>query len=106
MGVCEPFSIPLMTSYLEVFGDDADGALLLAVFPLPEPEALEDDGPLHLSVTIEGGQTVAIQIALCGSPKRHEFIIQMTYADAAATTQGAEPAVPGTAPVAFCRPED
>jgi hypothetical protein len=64
VGVCEPFYVPLSASYLEIFGDDAEGALLLAVFPLPEPDVVEEHGAQHLSVTLEGGHTVALAIAL------------------------------------------
>jgi hypothetical protein len=49
---------------MEIVGDDAAGALLLAVVPLPTLEALEAEGAQHLSVTLEGGQTVALTIAL------------------------------------------
>jgi hypothetical protein len=64
VGVCEPFRVPLSASYLEIFGDDDDGELLLAVFPLPEPAWVEDDRARHLCVTLEGGQTVAIEMTL------------------------------------------
>ena len=64
LGVCGPFRVSLSTLYLEIFGDDEDGALLLAVFPLPEPESVGDDRAQHLWVRLEGGQTVAIEIAL------------------------------------------
>jgi hypothetical protein len=80
-GVCGPFSVPLSAAYLEIFGEDADGALLLAVFPLPEPELLEDDRVQHLWVTLEGGQAVAIEIALGEGPygEVREYIIQSAY---------------------------
>jgi hypothetical protein len=44
--------------------DDAEGTLLLAVVPLPALEEVEDDGAQHLSVTLEGGQTVALAMML------------------------------------------
>ena len=105
--VCEPLIIPLTASYLEIFGDDGDGALLLAVFPLPELEVVEDDGPQHLSVILEGGQTVAIQIALGDGPEGRQYVIQMTYADATEVeTQGAELALPSSATAALYRSEE
>jgi hypothetical protein len=64
LGVCEPFRVPVSASSLDIVGDDAKGALLLAVFPLPEPDAVQADGVQHLSVTLEGGQTVALAMAL------------------------------------------
>jgi hypothetical protein len=84
-GVSTLFQVPLTVSYLEVFGDDSEGALLLGVFLLPEAAAIEGDQPHHLSVTLEGGQTVAMEIALGGGPSREvsEYVIRIVYADAA-----------------------
>ena len=82
----EPFRVPLSASYLEIFGDDADGALLLAVFPLPEPEVLEDEGAQHLSVKLEGGQTVVLEMTLgegSGGEVR-AYVIQLAYAKSTA----------------------
>ena len=46
---------------------------------------VEDDQPQHLSVTLEGGQTVAIEIALGDGPSRgvSEYVIRISYAEAA-----------------------
>jgi hypothetical protein len=63
-GVYEPFSVPRSASYLEIIGDDDDGELLLAVFPLPEPEPDEAGGVQRMCATLEGGQTVAVEMAL------------------------------------------
>jgi hypothetical protein len=62
-GPCAPFHVPLTAAVLEVFGEDAEGALLLAVCPLPDPEVVAAEGVQHLAVTLEGGQTVALTIA-------------------------------------------
>ena len=88
VGVGEPFRVPLRASYVEVVGDDAEGALLLAVVPLPDPEEMEDDGVEHLAVTLEGGQTVTVAIALdYGSGgKARAYVIQITYAESASVT--------------------
>src|SRR5918996_434639 len=82
-GVYEPFSVPLSASYIEIYGDDAEGELLLAVFPLPEPALVEDDRAQHMWVTLEGGQTVAIEIALGHGPcgEVSEYCIQIAYAE-------------------------
>jgi hypothetical protein len=84
-GVCQSFRVPLSTSYLEVFGDYSERALLLGVFLLPEPAVGEDDQALHLAVTLEGGQTVALAIALgegaCSGGS--EYVIRISYAEAA-----------------------
>jgi hypothetical protein len=86
VSVCEPFRVPLSTSYLEIFGDDADGALLLAVFPLPAPAEVEDDGAQHLAIILEGGQMVALEIALGDETDGEErtYVIQLAYAESAA----------------------
>ena len=76
-----PLRVPISTSSIEVFGDDDDGSLLLAVFPLPEPEMVADDQAPHMAVTLEGGQTVEIDIALAESTagEVHEYVIQISY---------------------------
>ena len=86
--VCEPFRVPLRASYVEIVGDDAEGALLLAVVPLPDPEEMEDNGVEHLAVNLEGGQTVTVAIALdYGSGgKARAYVIQITYAESASAT--------------------
>jgi hypothetical protein len=80
-GVCGPFSVPVGASYLEVFGDDDHGALLLAVVPLPEPSGMGQHQPRHLYVTLEGGQTVTIEIALgqTTSGDVNAYYIQVGY---------------------------
>ncbi len=86
VGVGEPFRVPLSASCVEIFGDDAEGALLLAVVPLPAPEELEEGGAQHLGVTLEGGQTIAIDIALgerSGGTGR-VYVVQLAYAVSAA----------------------
>jgi hypothetical protein len=128
VSVYGPFNVPLLASYIEIFGDDADGALLLAVFPLPEPAWAMDGQAQHLSVTLEGGQTIAIDISQ-GYETRgevREHVIQIAYVEstaesAAVDKRRAEPpaveAIPvGPRPETFapghpwgsasCRPED
>jgi hypothetical protein len=82
-GVSRLFQVPPSASYLEVFGDDSEGALLLGVFLLPEPAVVEDGQPHHLSVTLEGGQTVAMELAMGDGPSRElsEYVIRIVYAD-------------------------
>jgi hypothetical protein len=92
-GVYEPFSVPLGASCIEIFGDDDKGALLLAVFPLPEPVLVEGGESQHLAVTLEGGQTVAIEITLGDGTHRRGpgYIIRLSYAESAEVqTSGAE----------------
>ena len=86
-GVGGPFRVPLAMGLLEIFGDDAEGALLLAVVSLPEPQVIADGGAQQLGLTLEGGQTVAIDIALHKGSKRKApaYVIQITYADATAS---------------------
>jgi hypothetical protein len=80
-GVCRLFRVPIGASYVELFGDDDEGALLLAVFPLPGPAELTDNGPQYLGVTLEGGQTVTIEIALGDgvSGEGSALVIQLAY---------------------------
>jgi hypothetical protein len=87
-GVGEPFRVPLRASYVEIVGDDAEGALLLAVVPLPDPEELAGDGVEHLAATLEGGQTVTVAIALDegSGGKARAYVIQITYAESARAT--------------------
>jgi hypothetical protein len=94
--VREPSRIPLTASSLGIVGDDAEGVLLLAVFPLPEPDAVQADGVQHLSVTLEGGQTVALAMALAEGTGREAqaYVIQLAYAEPPAVDMsGAEPSV-------------
>jgi hypothetical protein len=80
-GGCKPLRVPLWASCVEIVGDDAEGALLLAVFPLPEPGVVKAEGDQHVSVTLEGGQTVALTLALGqGSDgKAPTYVIQLAY---------------------------
>jgi hypothetical protein len=81
-----PFSVPLSAAFLEVVGEDDDGPLLLAVFPLPEPAWVEACGAQHLVTTLEGGQTVTIEIALSDGTRgeAHAYVIQIAYAESPA----------------------
>jgi hypothetical protein len=84
-GVCQSFRVPLSASCVEIFGDDSEGDLLLGVFLLPESALVEDDRPQHLWVALEGGQTVAMRIALGDGLSRgvSEYLIQISYTEAA-----------------------
>jgi cell division protein FtsZ len=124
---CRPFTVPLSASYVEVFGDDDEGELLLAVFPLAELGPGEGDQVQQLSITHEGGQTIELVI----SPVRGEMaevteaLMQITYlespdrpatgrdpflawSDAAGTewnlAAGAESGIVGLRPGAISRP--
>jgi hypothetical protein len=93
VGVCGPFSVPLGASHLEVFWEDNEGALLLAVFPLPEPKLVEDERGQDMFVTVEGGQIVAIKISLGDSldGEVREYVLHLTYVESTAVdTQGPE----------------
>jgi hypothetical protein len=86
VGIYEPFRVPLSASYLEIFGDDEDGDLLLAVFPLPEPEAVEDDRAQQMFVTFERGQTLSIEVALGDGTggEECEYVIHLSYSESLA----------------------
>jgi hypothetical protein len=65
----------------------------MAVFPLPEPASVEDARAQHLCVTLEGGQTVAMEIALGDATDEEvrDYVIQMFYVEpVAVNAQSAE----------------
>ena len=55
--------------------------LPLPVFSLPEPEMVADDQAPHMAVTLEGGQTVELDMALAESTtgELRENVIQIAY---------------------------
>jgi hypothetical protein len=79
--VGEPFRVPLRASYLDIMGEDAEGTLLLAMVPLPAPALVAATRTQHLAVTLEGGQTVTIDVALGQRAKGIEraYVIQLAY---------------------------
>ena len=58
----------------------------LALVSLPEPQVIADARAQQLGLTLDGGQTIAIDIALHKESKRKApaYVIQITYADATA----------------------
>ena len=62
-GPCKRFCVPLRASSLGIVADDAESARLLAVV-LSTPEEMAAHGAPHLAVTLDGGQTVAIDVML------------------------------------------
>ena len=88
VGVGEPFRVPLTASYVEIAGTDAEGTLLLAVVPRPDPEAREGEGVERLAVTLEGGQRVSAAIALeeGSDGKACAYVIQIAYAESRSVT--------------------
>ena len=77
----EPFRVPLRASYLDIMGEDAEGALLLAMVPLPAPALVTAKGAQHLAVTLQGGQTVTIDVAVGQRAKglTRAYVIQLAY---------------------------
>jgi hypothetical protein len=85
------FRVPLSVSGLDIVGEDAEGIILLAMVPLPSPEDVTPDEAQHLTVRLEGGQTLTLTIARGRTPsgKRRAYVIQLTYTDPpAAETPG------------------
>jgi hypothetical protein len=78
-----PFRVPLSVAGLDIVGKDADGTLLLAVVPLPSPGDVAPGGAQHRTVTLEGGQTLALTIARATKSRgrRGAYVIQLTYTD-------------------------
>jgi hypothetical protein len=91
--VYKSFRVPLGAVYMEIWGDDREGDLLLGVFLIPEPSLGEDDQPQHLSVTLEGGQQLTLEIVLGDGigPGGPEYVVQLSYVAAAeAETPGSK----------------
>ena len=83
--VYKSFRVPLGAVYMEIWGDDREGDLLLGVFLLPEPALDKDEQPQHLSVTLEGGQQLTLELMLGDEPGRgtSEYVVQLSYVAAA-----------------------
>lgn len=81
---CAPCTIPLAASYVEIYGRDDDGELLLAVLPLPELDSVTDNHERHLVVRHEGGPTIdlAIQPVPADTGEIREFLLRITYEEA------------------------
>ena len=76
----EPFAVPDTASCIEVFGEDDEGELLLAVFPLNCMEPDEGAATLQLSVTHEGGQTIELTLSPQSQESR-ETVAWLSYAE-------------------------
>ena len=83
-----PFHVRLRTVSLDIVGEDAEGTLLLAVVPLPAPAAVEAEGTIQRSVTLDGGQRLTLDITL-GAGTRGEagvYVIHLTAGGSAPET--------------------
>jgi hypothetical protein len=78
------FAVPADASYIEVVGQDAEGPLLLAVFPVPALPSGEAGAEHHVVVQAEGGQTIEMVVRPGqGDPGEVSvYRIQITYEDA------------------------
>jgi hypothetical protein len=87
---------------VEIVGEDAEGALLLAVLLLPDPEGLAGEGTAHLAVPLEGGQTETVAIALEAGRggEARAYVIRVGYTAPAAEGPDRPPpeTPPGDAP--------
>jgi hypothetical protein len=61
-GVCPPFYVSEHARYLDVYGQDQAGELLVAVFPLSTRRVSAEDTPAVFSVTHAGGQTFTLTL--------------------------------------------
>lgn len=68
-------TVPADAHSIEVWGEDDQGALLLAVFPL---ELLESEPTRSFGVTIEGGKEVSIHV---GEVTEEEISLSLSYKD-------------------------
>lgn len=78
----EPFIIPNTASCIEVYGEDDEGELLLAVFPLTYLETGDGSIPEQkLSVTHDGGQTIELILSPVPGQSREspETLVRVEY---------------------------
>lgn len=77
------FAVPADASYVEVVGHDADGPLLLAVFPVPARPAAAGTEQ-HLVLRVEGGQTIEMVVrpGHAGQDEGPVYRMQIAYEDA------------------------
>jgi len=78
----EPFVVPNTASCIEVFGEDDEGELLLAVFPLTYLETGDGSIPdQKLSVTHDGGQTIELTLSPAPGQSREsqETLVRVEY---------------------------
>jgi len=61
-GLYKPLGVPRRASSLGIVGDDAEGARLLAVVPLPTPDERTAHRASDPAMTLEGGHMAAINI--------------------------------------------
>lgn len=76
-----PFTIPQTASCIQVFGEDEEGELLLAVFPLDYLEPCDNALDQKLYVTHDGGQTIELSISAVSGQSREcvERLFQLAY---------------------------
>jgi hypothetical protein len=74
-------TVPAHVSYVQVYGHDAEGPLLLAVFPLPEEDQALVGGKQSLVVTPAVGQTITltIQPLRTATGDLEQYRLQLTY---------------------------
>lgn len=79
-GTQQTFCVPDLVSYVEVFGQDADGPLLLAAFLVQEPDDYEDGDELSWVIEHAGGLrctlTVRVEAGEAGADLSH---MSLTY---------------------------
>jgi len=77
----EPFVVPNTASCIEVFGEDAEGELLLAVFPLTYLETSDGVLDQKLSITHDRGQTIELTLSPVAGQTREslETLVRPEY---------------------------
>jgi hypothetical protein len=85
VGRSTPFRVPLQVSSLDLVGDDAGGALLLAMVPLPGRDTVAAGSVQELVVPLAGGQILTITIALDEETRGEAggYVIQLNVEPAA-----------------------
>lgn len=84
----EPFLVPQTASCIEVFGEDEEGELLLAVFPLSYFEPSDNVPEQNLSVIHDGGQT--LELTISNLPEQNlespKSLVRLEYSETSGNT--------------------
>ncbi len=75
------FRVPANAFWVEVFGEDKEGEILLAAFPLPQLESANSVQVQRMLITHEGGSTIELSVSpiIEQADECTEALIQISY---------------------------
>jgi hypothetical protein len=76
---CVTFDLAAETAYIEVFGEDQHGEVLLAVFPFATLDAMRKRRQRVYAVTHAGGQRITMQVSAVQADNRPHHHIHLSY---------------------------